>query len=150
MEPEKLNTVLQNLQYIGNRPIGVIELEEHLDIDVVTDIFIRINSKGTALSQGDFVMSKIASDETHGGNMLRRAIDYFSHLCVDSAFYNSLKENDEEFVNSEYFNKISWLKDDTETVFDPECDDIIRIAFMHKFPRAKFGRFSWVAFRRKF
>ena len=71
---------------------------------------------------------KIASDETHGGNMLRRAIDYFSHLCVDSAFYNSLKENDEEFVNSEYFNKISWLKDDTETVFDPECDDIIRIA----------------------
>ena len=137
MEPEKLNTVLQNLQYIGNRPIGVIELEEHLDIDVVTDIFIRINSKGTALSQGDFVMSKIASDETHGGNMLRRAIDYFSHLCVDSAFYNSLKENDEEFVNSEYFNKISWLKDDTETVFDPECDDIIRIAFMHKFPRAK-------------
>ena len=30
-----------------------------------------------------------------------------------------------------------WLKDDSETVFDPECDDIIRVAFMHKFQRAK-------------
>lgn len=29
-----------------------------LDIDEVTEIFIRINSKGTALSQSDFVMSK--------------------------------------------------------------------------------------------
>ncbi len=137
MEPEKLSNILQDLQYIGNRQIGVIDLEEHLDIDVVTDIFIRINSKGTALSQGDFVMSKIAADESHGGNMLRRAIDYFSHLCVEPAFYNSLKENDDEFVSSDYFDKISWLKDDSETVFDPECDDIIRIAFMHKFPRAK-------------
>lgn len=137
MEPEKLNEVLQNLLYIGNRQIGVIELEEHLDIDIVTDIFIRINSKGTALSQGDFVMSKIASDEKHGGNLLRRAIDYFAHLSIDPTFYDALKENDEEFTQSEYFDKISWLSEDNETVFDPECDDIIRIAFMHKFPRAK-------------
>ena len=137
MEPEKLNEVLQNLLYIGNRQIGVIELEEHLDIDIVTDIFIRINSKGTALSQGDFVMSKIAFDEKHGGNLLRRAIDYFAHLSIDPTFYDALKENDEEFTQSEYFDKISWLSEDNETVFDPECDDIIRIAFMHKFPRAK-------------
>lgn len=43
--------------------MGVIELLEKLDIDVVTDIFIRINSKGSALSQGDFVMSKMAADD---------------------------------------------------------------------------------------
>ena len=137
MEPEALNNILTNLQYIGNRQIGVIELEEHLDIDLVTDIFIRINSKGTALSQGDFVMSKIAADENYGGNMLRKAIDYFSHLTVEPSFFDFLKEHDEEFVSSTYFNKIAWLKDDKETVFDPECDDIIRIAFMHKFGRAK-------------
>ena len=35
--------------------------------------------------------------------------------------------------------KISWLKDDKETVFDPNYDDIIRIAFMHIFGRAKLG-----------
>ena len=137
MEPEALNEILTNLQYIGNRQIGVIELEEHLDIDLVTDIFIRINSKGTALSQGDFVMSKIAADEKYGGNMLRKAIDYFSHLTVEPSFFDFLKEHDEEFVASPFFNKIAWLKDDKETVFDPECDDIIRIAFMHKFGRAK-------------
>lgn len=82
-------------------------------------------------------MSKIASDEKHGGNLLRRAIDYFAHLSIDPTFYDALKENDEEFTQSEYFDKISWLSEDNETVFDPECDDIIRIAFMHKFPRAK-------------
>lgn len=137
MKPEDLNEVLQRLLYIANRQIGVIELEEHLDIDIVTDIFIRINSKGTALSQGDFVMSKIASDEAHGGNMMRKAIDYFSHLSVDPIFFNSIEENDKEFVASEYFKKLAWLKDDKETVYDPECDDIIRVAFMYMFKRSK-------------
>ena len=139
MQPEKLNEIIMDLQFIGNRQIGVIELEDHLDIDIVTDIFIRINSKGTALSQGDFVMSKIAADERYGGNMLRKCIDYFSHLAVEPSFYDFLKEHDNEFVASNYFNKISWLKDDRENVFDPDCDDIIRIAFMHKFGRSKLG-----------
>lgn len=46
MDAEVLNNILTNLQYIGNRQIGVIELEEHLDIDIVTDIFIKVNSLG--------------------------------------------------------------------------------------------------------
>ena len=49
MQPEKLSEIIMDLQFIGNRQIGVIELEDHLDIDIVTDIFIRINSKGTLL-----------------------------------------------------------------------------------------------------
>lgn len=137
MEPETLDKILTNLRAIGNRLIGVIELSEGLDIDIVTDIFIRINSKGTSLSQGDFVMSKIAADESYGGNMLRKAIDYFAHLCVEPSFYNYIKENDTEFAESEYMQKLSWLKDDKETVYDPECDDILRVAFMHIYPRAK-------------
>ena len=41
MQPKVLNDILINLQYIGNRQIGVIELEEHLDIDLVTaDLFV--------------------------------------------------------------------------------------------------------------
>lgn len=137
MEPETLDKIITNLRSIGNRLIGVIELSESLDIDIVTDIFIRINSKGTALSQGDFVMSKIAADETYGGNMLRKTIDYFAHLCVEPSFYDFIKENDNEFANSEYMSKLAWLKDDKETVYDPECDDILRVAFMHMYPRAK-------------
>lgn len=137
MEPETLDKILTNLRSIGNRLIGVIELSENLDIDIVTDIFIRINSKGTALSQGDFVMSKIAADESFGGNMLRKAIDYFAHLCVDPTFYDYIKENDADFVQSEYMSKLAWLRNDKETVYDPECDDILRVAFMHMYPRAK-------------
>lgn len=137
MDPETLDKILTNLRSIGNRLIGVIELSENLDIDIVTDIFIRINSKGTALSQGDFVMSKIAADESFGGNMLRKAIDYFAHLCVDPTFFDYIKENDTEFASSEYLSRIAWLKDDKESVYDPECDDILRVAFMHMYPRAK-------------
>ncbi len=137
MEPEKLDKIITKLRAIGNRSIGVIELSEHLDIDVVTDIFIRINSKGTALSQGDFVMSKIASDEIYGGNILRKAIDYFAHLAVEPSFARFISREDTAFAATEYWPKISWLKDERDDVYDPDYDDVLRVAFMHKFPRAK-------------
>ena len=137
MDEEDLHRVLESLKNLQHCNIGVIELDASLDIDIVTDIFIRINSKGTALSQGDFVMSKIAADEIHGGNTLRKVIDYFAHLCKDGTFYNKIKEKDLAFANSGYLNKLEWLKDDKETVYDPECDDVLRVAFMHRCKRAK-------------
>lgn len=137
MDQEVLHKVLESLKNLQHCNIGVIELDASLDIDIVTDIFIRINSKGTALSQGDFVMSKIAADEIHGGNTLRKVIDYFAHLCKDGTFYNKIKEKDLSFTNSGYLNKLEWLKDDKETVYDPECDDVLRVAFMHRCKRAK-------------
>lgn len=137
MDEEDLHRVLESLKNLQHCNIGVIELDASLDIDIVTDIFIRINSKGTALSQGDFVMSKIAADEIHGGNTLRKVIDYFAHLCKDGTFYNKIKEKDLVFANSGYLNKLEWLKDDKETVYDPECDDVLRVAFMHRCKRAK-------------
>ena len=137
MDEEALHRVLESLKNLQHCNIGVIELDASLDIDIVTDIFIRINSKGTALSQGDFVMSKIAADEIHGGNTLRKVIDYFAHLCKDGTFYNKIKEKDLAFANSGYLNRLEWLKDDKETVYDPECDDVLRVAFMHRCKRAK-------------
>ena len=137
MEPEMLDKIITKLRSIGNRMIGVIDLSETLNIDIVTDIFIRINSKGTALSQGDFVMSKIAADENYGGNNLRKAIDYFAHLSKVPAFFERIQEEDQEFTQLDYFNKIAWLKNEIEDVYDPDYDDVIRVAFMHKYPRAK-------------
>lgn len=137
VEPEQLERIISKVKGIANRMIGVIELSESLDINIVTDIFIRINSKGTALSQGDFVMSKIAADEVYGGNTLRKIIDYFSHLAVVPSFYNYIASHDTAFASTPYLQKLKWLKDDTETVYDPECDDVIRVAFMHKLKRAK-------------
>lgn len=134
---DDLQKVLNLLKGIETTQIGVIELSEKLDIDVVTDIFIRINSKGTPLSQGDFVMSKMAADEIHGGNTLRKIIDYFAHLAVVPTYYEYIKNNDSNFAATPYLQKLAWLADDKETVYDPGCDDIIRVAFMHKLKRAK-------------
>lgn len=137
MQPETLDKIITKLRAISNRMIGVIDLSESLNIDIVTDIFIRINSKGTALSQGDFVMSKIAADEKYGGNNLRKAIDYFAHLAKVPSFHDVILNEDAGFANTDYFNKIAWLKDEIEDVYDPDYDDVIRVAFMHKYPRAK-------------
>jgi len=49
-----------------------------LIFETVTEIFIRINSKGVVLSQADFAMSKIAANESYGGSTLRKCIDYFA------------------------------------------------------------------------
>lgn len=137
MSGDNLQNILNKLKGIETTQIGVIELSEKLDIDVVTDIFIRINSKGTPLSQGDFVMSKMAADELHGGNTLRKIIDYFSHLAVVPTYYEFIKNNDTSFTATPYLSKLAWLADDKETVYDPGCDDVIRVAFMHKLKRAK-------------
>lgn len=121
---------------IKNRQIGVISLSKDLNIDEVTEIFIRINSQGAKLNQADFAMSKIAANTEYGGNALRKAIDYFSHLSVEPDWYVDMAK-DNTFMNSKYAKKLTWLKDDRETIFDPDYNDILRIAFMYKFGRAK-------------
>ena len=83
---KQVGKVLQRLGKIINNHVGVIELAEDLDIETVTEIFIRVNSAGAELSQADFAMSKIAANETYGGNLLRKAIDYFCHLAVAPEF----------------------------------------------------------------
>ena len=77
---------IENLKKIKSKQVGIIELDASLDIDTVTEIFIRINQKGVVLSNADFVMSKIASDEQHGGNKMRKMVDYFCRLLVDKGF----------------------------------------------------------------
>ena len=133
MSGTDLNRILGSLLNIQTTQIGVIELSEKLDIDVVTDIFIRINSKGTALSQGDFVMSKMAADEEHHGNMLRKIIDYFAHLAVVPSYYQYIANYDTAFAATPYLKKLEWLRDDNETVYDPDCDDACEY-FLHACP----------------
>ena len=139
VDQDDLNHVLEKLKSIQSNSIGIIELSESLEIDVVTDIFIRINSKGTTLNQGDFVMSKIAADELHDGNVLRKAIDYFSHLSRVPSYYDYIVTHDASFCThpKNYIKKLEWLRNDNETIYDPKCDDIIRVVFMHQFRRAK-------------
>ena len=135
----ELQEVILKLLNIRTCQLGVITLVPQLDISEVTEIFVRINSQGKRLNEADFAMSKIAADERFGGNMLRKAIDYFCHLAVDPAFYNQMSTKDQAFMATEYADKLKWLKDDYDNIYDPDYNDMLRVSFMHQFGRGRLG-----------
>lgn len=128
---------LEKLRKIINNHVGVIELAEDLDIETVTEIFIRVNSAGASLSQADFAMSKIAANESFGGNQLRKAIDYFCHLAVAPEFYSRIAQGDPAFAASDFFAKMAWLKNVNDDIYDPSYTDMLRVAFTSEFRRGK-------------
>lgn len=130
---------IEKLLQIKSKQVGFIELDANLDIETVTEIFIRINSKGVVLSQADFAMSKIASyDKEDGfGVNLRKCIDYFCHLVREPQFYKHISENDVEFKNTMYLSKIAWLKDENDDLYDPDYSDVLRVSFTKQFERGK-------------
>ena len=134
---KQVGKVLQRLGKIVNNHVGLIELAEDLDIETVTEIFIRVNSAGAELSQADFAMSKIAANETYGGNMLRKAIDYFCHLAVAPDFLARIEKGDKAFAASEFFPAMRWLKDVNDDIYDPTYTDMLRVAFTAEFGRGK-------------
>ena len=134
-----INRAIQKLLDIRTCQMGTIILVPDLDINEVTEIFVRINSQGKRLNESDFAMSKIAADSKYGGNVLRKAIDYFCHLAVDPNFYEKLSCTDDEFMSSEFAGLLKWLKDDKEAIYDPDYNDMLRVCLMHKFGRGKLG-----------
>ncbi|MBM3439939.1 MAG: DUF262 domain-containing protein [Bacteroidetes bacterium] len=128
---------ISNLLGIQTKQVGTIDLAHDLDIETVTEIFIRINSQGVVLSQADFAMSKIASNEKLFGPNLRKAIDYFCHLAVAPQFYEHIRDNDKEFASTDYFKAMAWLKDEKDDLYDPSYTDMLRVAFTSEFTRGK-------------
>jgi len=138
-DQDKVEVTLTNLMQITRKQIGLIELASDLDIETVTEIFIRINSKGVVLSQADFAMSKIASNEAYGGSILRKVIDYFCHLAIAPEFYPTIVDVDQEFAATPYLQKMAWLKNENDDLYDPNYSDLLRVAFISEFERGKFS-----------
>lgn len=132
-----VNRTITKLQDFKNNNIGIIELDASLDIETVTDIFIRINSKGTVLSQADFAMSKISSNERYGGDIIRKTIDYFCHLLKRPMDIEMIKENDKDFSNLDEFNKLKWIYTSNEEIYTPLYTDVLRVAFTSQFLRGR-------------
>ena len=135
-ERKAINKKIKALQQIVHRQMGVIMLDANLGIDEVTEIFVRINSQGKILNEADFAMSKIAADSKYGGNLLRKAIDYFCHLAVEPTFYSSVAR-DAEFMATDYASEMKWLKDDYKEIYDPDYSDMLRVSMMHQFKRGR-------------
>ena len=136
-QQDNVAKAIDKLLQIKNSRLGVIDLSHNLDIEVVTEIFIRINSKGVVLSQADFVMSKISSNEVYGGDIIRKTIDYFCHLAQNPVDFEAIKTNDTDFVNTDNFNSIKWIAKENEELYVPTYTDLLRVAFTYKFSRGK-------------
>jgi len=134
---EKIVQAVTRLFNLTKKQIGLIDLAGDLDIETVTEIFIRINSKGVVLSQADFAMSKIASNDTYDGQTLRKAIDYFCHLAIAPEFYQFIADNDKDFSSTDYFQKMTWLKNENDDLYDPSYTDMLRVAFTTEFNRGR-------------
>ena len=121
---------LTKLRNIKTKDIGNIALSSEIPIDIVNDIFIRINQKGTKLSNADFVMSKIAVYEKEPGDEfgmnLRKFLDYFCNLAVEPMQCKDIEKNDTKFVSTNYYRHISWLKNENSDLYDPEYNDILQ------------------------
>jgi len=133
----QVSRIFERLRKIINNHVGIIDLAEDLDIETVTEIFIRVNSAGTELSQADFAMSKISVNENYGGNLLRKAIDYFCHLSVAPEFLAKIEKNDKAFAESDFFPQMRWLRDVNDDIYDPSYTDMLRVAFTSEFRRGK-------------
>ena len=137
LDEDYLERVITQLTNITKKQIGMIELAAELDIETVTEIFIRINREGVTLSQADFAMSKIAANETYGGHLLRKAIDYFCHLAVAPEFYAHIETNDQVFARTNYLHTMRWLRHENDDLYDPSYSDMLRVAYLSQFSRGK-------------
>lgn len=132
-----INNTLMKLTSIKAISLGVTEISQSLSIDDVTEIFIRINSQGVVLSQADFAMSKISSDDRYGGNETRKMIDYFCHFMQRPSDYEMIVANDTEFAQSDALQKIKWVIHEQEDIYVPSYTDVLRVSFTHIFHRGK-------------
>lgn len=137
INPAEISNVISNLNSIRSNNIGVIDLSSTLDIETVTDIFIRINSKGVVLSQADFAMSKISANSVFGGDIIRKTVDYFCHLKQRPMDIEMIERNDVEFSKTEQFSKIKWICTETDDIYVPTYNDVLRVAFTSQFLRGR-------------
>ena len=127
---------LERLRGIRNNSLGLIELNADLDVETVSEIFVRINSQGVSLNAADFAMSKMAANERYNGHQLRKCIDYFCHLAIAPEAYADLAR-DSEFAGTKYFRAMEWLKHEKEDLYDPSYTDMLRVAFTSEFRRGR-------------
>ena len=65
---------IQRVQNLINTPFIALELSSEIDVEAVSDVFVRINSKGKSLQQADFILTLMSVFWEQG----RRDLEEFS------------------------------------------------------------------------
>lgn len=113
-EKNKISSNIQSLINIEKYPITALEIASDLEEEVVSDIFVRINSQGINLTQADFILTLLSVYWEEG----RKEIEQF---CIDS---RRVPEKETRFSSFNYLIK-------------PDPDDMLRVLIGLTFRRAK-------------
>jgi len=113
-EEKSISTNIQSLININKYPLTALEIAPNLEEEVVSDIFVRINSAGVSLTQADFILTLLSVYWEEG----RKEIEQF---CIDS---RKVPEKETRFSSFNYLIK-------------PDPDDMLRVLVGLTFRRAK-------------
>jgi hypothetical protein len=104
--------------YVGrmSRLLGIVDIELHMEevtgadksLDVVVDIFNRVNSGGTKLSKGDLALAKICADWPEARDTMKEAL--------------------KDWAASGYHFNLDWLLRSVNTVLTGEA----KFSFLHE------------------
>lgn len=113
-EEKIISTNIQSLININKYPLTALEIAPNLEEEVVSDIFVRINSQGVSLTQADFILTLLSVYWEEG----RKEIERF---CMES---RKIPEKETRYSSFNYLIK-------------PDPDDILRVLIGLTFNRAK-------------
>lgn len=113
-EEKTISENIQGLININKYPLTALEVAPNLEEEIVSDIFVRINSAGVPLTQADFILTLLSVYWEDG----RKEIEQF---CIDS---RNVPDKDTRFSSFNYLIK-------------PDPDDMLRVLVGLTFHRAK-------------
>ena len=90
-EEDEVEAGLNELLSLENYALPTLEIKDWADEEMVSDIFVRVNSQGQTLKQDDFIMTLLSVYEPG----MREAIEKFcadSHVPAKGTSYNPLVE----------------------------------------------------------
>jgi len=113
-EEKTISSNIQSLININKYLLTALEIAPNLEEEIVSDIFVRINSQGVSLTQADFILTLLSVYWEEG----RKEIEQF---CIDS---RKIPEKETRFSSFNYLIK-------------PDPDDMLRVLVGLTFHRAK-------------
>ena len=124
----------RNKHRIWQRKPERIELAEDLDIETVTEIFIRIvNIRRHRAVQRTSRCRRSRSTRRSAATICVRRSTTSATSRSRREFHSKIEKGDPKFAASSFWPKMTWLKEVNEDLYDPNYTDMLRVAFTSEF-----------------